>query len=88
MSLITKTIDVPATTREVVRATNCDICGGEIKEPERFDVDEITVERRTGTCYPSDNWSEYEEFDVCGDCWEEKVKPLFNWGPRIKKVDF
>lgn len=88
MTQIIETIDVPVTTRDVVKSTDCDICGYEIPEPKRFDVDEITVERRTGTCFPSDNWNKYETFDVCGGCWNIHVKPLFSWGPRIKKVDF
>jgi len=88
MTQIIETIDVPADTRDVVKSTNCDICGNEITEPRMYDVDEITVERQTGTSYPSDNWNEYERFDVCTGCWKSVVKPIFNFGPRKNRVDF
>lgn len=95
-----KTEKVPATTREVLDHTTCDICARTTREgdlpfgqdwaPAEFDVDAVTVERHFGTNYPSGPNLKVTTFDICGNCFEEKLLPwLKEQGatPRTYEVD-
>lgn len=69
-----KTVDVPATTKEVVESVTCDICGAETNKPG-YDIDETTINYRYGERYPEGgSWSEVV-VDLCGKCFEEKLIP-------------
>lgn len=50
----------------------CDLCGDDIKRSSAYCVDVKCVKR----AYEGDEL-EREEFDVCPDCWEDKIVPLF-----------
>ncbi len=50
----------------------CDLCGDDLKSWTGFRVD-----MKCGYFAHCGGVSNQEEFDVCADCWEEKVVPLF-----------
>jgi hypothetical protein len=72
-----KTVTVPATpetTKEVEDKTLCDLCGIAIRE-HGYDVDSVTMEWEVGARYPEGADVECTGFDVCGDCFKNKVVP-------------
>jgi len=85
-----KTVEAPATTREVVDFTTCDICGDRIREGT-YEVSEIEVRHKTGTNYPEGGSGEETEFDICGKCFDEKLVPWLssqNAEPRKTEWDW
>ena len=72
-----KTVEVPATTKSVVDKVTCDLCNREIKKPDRYGIDDITVSRREGNGYPDGGWGTETTFDVCGECFETQIIPIF-----------
>lgn len=82
-----KTVEVPATTREVVERTNCDLCGAELRSIGS-DYDEVTIERSRGVRLPG--CSRYEtEVDMCGHCFETRLVPWLNsQGAQVIENDF
>lgn len=85
-----KTIEVPATTKQVVDKTTCDICGEEIQS-KVFDATEVTVEAKTGSAYPEGGGGEIARFDCCLSCWISKVVPSFaamGATPRIVEWEY
>jgi hypothetical protein len=70
-----KTVDVPATTRQVLDHTTCDFCGQKLPSGEHFEYDEVTILRNKGERYPEYWTSEKTAFDCCAGCWESKVLP-------------
>lgn len=67
-----KTVRVPAETREVVDHLTCDLCQCEIK-PARFEVSQVEVSLRTGSCFPEGGSGEVKEYDICQSCFESKL---------------
>jgi len=68
----------------------CDLCGAKRSQmmesgggmvarddwgKERFDVNEITIEHKTGMSYPEGGDSITTAFDVCPACWDTKLLP-------------
>jgi len=88
---IRKTIDVPATTREVVEFTVCDLCGR--KEPgdgwsKCYDVEDVEVSYESGSRYPDGNFTETISYDICPDCFKNKLMPwLESQGAKHRKKD-
>lgn len=70
----TKTEHVPASTREVVTHTTCDLCGQQIK-PKIGNADEVEVKHRTGSAYPEGGSGEETSVDLCGDCFDGRLVP-------------
>ena len=66
-----KTIDVPASTREVVDYVTCDLCHERIVNPGAFCVDDITVSRHEGMSYSDGGDGTDHEFDICSRCWRD-----------------
>ena len=66
---------IPARTEDVVAKVTCDICGAEINERHGYDIDKITVERKTGSCYPEGGNNVRVTVDLCGDCFDGKLLP-------------
>lgn len=56
-------------------SVTCDICGDEIKDNLFIDR---TVE--SSVIYPE--YCTRLNYDVCTECWGEKIVPLFSTGPR------
>lgn len=86
-----KTIEVPATTREIVDFVTCDICGEKINRSDGYEVNEIEVRHKTGTSYPECGSGEETSVDMCGKCFDEKLVPwLRSQGaePRTEEWDW
>lgn len=87
MATVMKTIERPARTEVVVDHATCDLCKSAIREPRgSSEVDEVqisqttrthVIRREVGDHWPGDSCVEYESFDVCSSCWEERIKPFF-----------
>ena len=97
MAEITKQVKVPANVCTIVVKTVCDLCGveGLTDNPwaeGSFDVEEVTISYNSGHNWGQDGASYVEEeFDVCPNCWENKIKPMFaekGVEPRIRNVDY
>lgn len=50
----------------------CDLCGEDLKARSRW-----LVEVKSTEFAHEGGELEREEFDVCADCWEDKIVPLF-----------
>jgi hypothetical protein len=70
-----KTVQVPASTRDVVDHVSCDLCGREIIEREFYKVDEVEIRHKTGASYPDGGSGEETSVDMCGKCFDEKLVP-------------
>lgn len=82
-----KMVVVPATTREFVEKTTCDICQKQIVK-EQYAIDEVTIARRTGSDYPSGSSSKTEFIDMCGECFETKLKEwLKTMGVKVATIE-
>lgn len=65
---------VPAKEVEVVDKVTCDLCGCEIPNG-CGNVNETRVSHRTGYSYPEGGHGDLVAFDICGDCFETKLRP-------------
>ena len=85
-------VTIPARTEQIVDKTFCDICRQEIKEPGLYEVNEISIDHRYGSCYPDGGGETVTiSFDACGDCFSKHIVTLFkNHGsaPRIKEYSY
>lgn len=71
--------------REVVDEIKCDLCGAGGGVPHNldgtnwaalnYDVDATMITRETGDSFPEGGTNTIETFDICGDCFENKLKP-------------
>ena len=72
-----KTVELPATKKEVVDCITCDLCGEAIirfaRAPHPYSVDRATVEHNLGERYPEGGHGNLYEFDICGKCFQEKI---------------
>ena len=85
-----KTVQVPATTREVFDKTTCDFCGAEVP-PRRREFREVTLQCDEGSAYPEGGQGEKTIFDCCPACWDGKVLPALRAlgaTPRTEEWDF
>lgn len=75
-----KTIQVPATTKEVIDKITCDLCGGSRLDTNegQFDFAEATIEFEEGTRFPDCGNSVKTTIDCCNDCWTGKVFPALS----------
>lgn len=64
---------IPAHTIEYVHKVTCDFCQQEIKKTQ-YEVDEVTINWRVGSSYPSGGNGENVSVDMCGLCFETKFK--------------
>lgn len=69
-----KTVEVPATTKQVLDKTTCDLCGAKIKAGN-YSAEEVEVRHRTGSSYPECGSGEEVRVDMCGDCFDTKLVP-------------
>lgn len=71
-----KTITEPSYEREVVDYVTCDLCRQRLPlSAGQYRIDEITVMRREGSSYPEGGSGIECEFDLCPQCWDEKLVP-------------
>lgn len=67
-----KTVEIPATRREVVDFVSCDFCSTKI-ELHRYNVDKIEVKHKTGSSYPEGGSGTETSVDMCGKCFDERL---------------
>lgn len=88
-----KTVDVPAvpaSKRQELDKTLCDLCGEAIVRG-RGDADEVKIKHRTGCSWPEGGHGIDTLFDVCGQCFDNKLVPwMVSQGaaPRTIKWDW
>ena len=81
---IEKTRVVPEKEEKYTAEILCDICGA--KSPQHrwdpadwgedcYDVEEVEIRYKTGSSYPEGVSGEEIFFDICPECFEEKVLP-------------
>lgn len=100
-----KSVTVPATeahTKDVVDYVSCDLCHRQSKtgdyrfgetdwNPENYHHDKVAVHREEGCNYPEIGNSTYTIFDICPDCFLNKLLPwLQEQGacPRTEETDW
>ena len=71
------TITIPERKEKRLDKTTCDICGEEIKQ-KNFSADEIIVMRNDGYNYPEGGWGVKSFYDICLECWTNKLVPFFD----------
>lgn len=72
-----KTVEVPATTKDVVDRVTCDLCGEVIARASDFYAfDEVTIKRRAGHDWPDGGQGTEQSIDCCSKCWRETVVPF------------
>jgi len=69
-----KTVQVPATEKQIVEKVTCDLCGAEIKR-ESYSSEEVEIKHRTGDSYPEGGSGDETRVDMCGKCFDEKLVP-------------
>lgn len=83
-----KTIEVPATTREIVDSVTCDLCDVTIESPQ-YGINEIEVCHKTGSSYPEGRSGTETTIDMCGKCFDEKLVPwLRSQGVKPRTEDW
>lgn len=55
----------------------CDVCKKEIKKKDSFDISYATIEGQRAESYPGYISGTKYHIDICPDCFEDKVIPLF-----------
>lgn len=79
---------VPAKDISVEHEVFCDLCKSEIDEYSGWDVNEVTIEGKTGYSCPSGGSSETQSVDMCIKCFEGKLIPwLKEQGADIQKSE-
>lgn len=86
-----------ATRRRLVKLT-CDLCGraaphpsGATWESSYYDTDEVTVEVRhkKGVAYPEIHHGINRSFDLCPQCFEEKLIPwMESQGAKVSELEY
>lgn len=83
---------VPETTKEVTTHTTCDICKRSDSGTGACDIDETEVSfREVDYSYPECGAGRTYSFDICHDCFKEKIIPLLSElgaEPRIEEWDY
>jgi hypothetical protein len=88
-----KTLPVPATIRTVTDHYTCDLCGKSTRDTDNwcgdaYAADEVCVSMRIGTNYPEGGSSEETIFDICPDCFKQKLMPfLHGLGAKSRTED-
>lgn len=76
---IKETRKIPASTREVVVAIVCDLCGRKTQNDSwakmPFGVEDVEISYESGERYPEGNFTELVSYDICPDCFKNKLVP-------------
>ena len=85
-----KTITIPEHTHIVTEFETCDLCGVKL-ETEPYEVDYVELCHRKGFNYPDNGYGVETLFDICGNCFQQKLVPLLisqGAQPQIGKWDW
>jgi hypothetical protein len=70
-------VTVPQRTKKVLDKIICDLCNVIVGDGlEVWEVDEVTVSRKTGWNYPDGGNGDTISVDLCGKCFNEKLLPF------------
>lgn len=69
-----KTVQVPATTKQVEDYVTCDFCEAKL-EQTTFEIHEAKVSLRHGSNFPEGSEGVETSYDICPKCFEEKLVP-------------
>lgn len=86
MSIRTRTVLIPATTREEVETVTCDLCrktvhpadterGGTVDWVGGYNIETTTVSMSTGYSYHETTSVDYTIFHICPQCFRDKLMP-------------
>ena len=82
-------------TYEVVDSVVCDICkktyNDSWNKSSDYDVLEVEIRMKTGSSYPESGSGEETTFDVCPDCFKNRVIPelqKFGAEPTVSEWDY
>ena len=82
------TITIPARDIQRLVKSFCDLCKKEIVE-EMYDINDATVEKVIGSSYPDCGEKETTSYDVCMDCFDTVIVPLFGGvKPTVEEYDW
>ena len=90
---IKETKQVPASTRELIVATVCDLCGERVGGDDGwgeglYDVEEVEISYETGSNYPDGRDTHKISYDICPDCFQNKLQPwLKSQGAEPREED-
>ena len=86
---------IPESTKKVLSRILCDICKKDYMQQysnSGYSIYDITVESKIGESYPEGGNSITLEFDICLECFGEKLLPLmkkeFGCEPRVVDSDW
>lgn len=69
-----RTVNIPATTKNVLVKTSCDLCGSEL--PDQRICDDIVEITHTFSSGSSDGgWRRETSVDMCNACFHDKLIP-------------
>jgi hypothetical protein len=79
----------PAVQESVLVEVLCDLCGKRIPHNRGYgDLDEVTVEHRSGVNYPEGGDVMTRSVDVCPACFEGRLVPfLESQGATVAEVE-
>lgn len=90
-NIITRT---RTTTCKYVESITCDVCKktyrGERWDAGSYDVEEVEVKYKTGSSYPEGGSGWEISYDICPDCFMNKLVPLLeeNFSVKTTKEDW
>jgi hypothetical protein len=85
-----KTIIIPVHAQTIIEFETCDLCG-ERKIDDCYEINEIEIRHKQGENYPECGSGTETTFDVCGNCFDQKLVPwLISQGakPQIEKWEW
>jgi hypothetical protein len=85
-----KTITIPERQSTVFDYKTCDLCKKKIEE-EYGEKSEVTMLYSNGYHYPEGGGGTEQIFDVCPDCWNDKIVPFMEGQGalfRIREWDY
>jgi hypothetical protein len=87
----------PAHKIAFTAAVKCDLCGKEAPSPNSYmhpwapgtyDVEDVTIEYKTGSSYPEGTDTTTHTMDMCPDCFKDKLIPwLESQGVKMREED-
>lgn len=86
--IVTKQVEIPARMeiREDYRI--CDLCKQRIAVVGAYEVEEVEISYRTGTCYPGDYEAIEYSVDMCPACFLCKLAPwLAGQGAALREEE-
>jgi hypothetical protein len=71
-----KKIIKPAEEIDVVDFIACDVCNKKIETTKKFEINEVEIKHRKGNNFPEEGSGTEISFDICENCFNEKVVPF------------